>query len=646
MADALKRLEIFHQGKGLSLKGSNLTAELGTAQIAINCDRDTTFAIRKRYGNVLYEHLGTRQAVAGIHNYEYRDEDGSEVHQHLYVVDDGALWMKNAPDTAAVYQGGFWDKPSGDDTVDFVSFAQTPGGDCYIAEGDGRLTVWSGTDRCYAGIHESTARPTFNLVAPVGAGLTGDYYLRYTYCYRTRDGRLIESNPSGRNNPVASPTASAIEWTVYPPSDEQDGERINCIRLYRTIAGGGLSDNDFFFLHEITDLDAPLVYTDETPDTDLLLPVYLDHTPPPVGPGHVIHFNNRLFILGSKEAPQRIYYSKIGPNGEGEFEHFPLTNYIDLKVSSTSKITGGAVIHGVLVVLTEDTIHHISGIDPPVEHQMNDYVGCIAPGTLKLIGNILIFLAQTGYYSWDGSQLRYLSRDIEPAIRQANITDLRKARSVVYPFRSHYYSAYVWPDGKTRWWVYDFAVGTSYDYSTQAGSDDTATRAWFQYEGTDGAMDAVAYGLARQFGSREQMVLWGTAGGDIFRFDRGHTDNGKAIVMTYQFYVRPDPEGETNPKSQMTCFRFWTPFIDQWEGDATFGWGWWGGPFGRPGEIFKSIRIPRISGVNKRPQIKMSGYGFGMGLFRVTHDTAGEFRYSGNEFWYRQFKRGLHGTEL
>jgi hypothetical protein len=116
--------------------------------------------------------------------------------------------------------------------------------------------------------------------------------------------------------------------------------------------------------------------------------------------------------------------------------------------------------------------------------------------------------------------------------------------------------------------------------------------------------------------------------------------------MTYQFYVRPDPEGETNPKSQMTCFRFWTPFIDQWEGDATFGWGWWGGPFGRPGEIFKSIRIPRISGVNKRPQIKMSGYGFGMGLFRVTHDTAGEFRYSGNEFWYRQFKRGLHGTEL
>lgn len=646
MADTLYRIEVTRQGRGLELKKSPLTAAPGECIVADNCDRDTTFAIRKRNGNVLYDDLTTHQRVVGIHNYEYLSGGETPLHQHLYIVDDGALWYRDENMTTATYAGGFWDKTT-DSSLKRAVFAQTPAGETYIGAGEGRMTVWTGTSRCYAGITNPTNRPTGTPIVPVGSGLTGDYYLKYTYIYKTRDGRVIESNPSGKNTTVAAPAAQAIRWQWSAPDIQQNGERINGYRLYRTYANADKDVGPYSFLTEIDDINV-IYYDDEIEDVALVSPnAPTDHNTPPVGPGPILYYQNCLFMFGSKENPHRIRFTKLGPN-EGEYEHWPASYNIDVPKSSTAKFTGAVLLNGVAVVLDEDGIGHITGTSPDnfVYRRMNTYTGCVAPGSVRVVGNYVIFRGRTGFYSWDGATLRYLSKAIEPALEDNAAANAMDCLSASYVKRTHCYFPEVGLDGQCIWWVYDFDVGGSQDYTNTGSADDNVTRAWFRYVGKNDAIRATAIETVRQFGSREEMVLWGDASGRLFRFDQGFLDYDQPIEMTYSFWVLPQSDERASPIGQYTVWRYWTPFIDQWEGTAYFGWGWWNSPFSEPGGIFDEESLSRPTGNNERPRINMRGYGVNPFLVRIRHTDSGAFRVLGHEFWYRPFKRGLRGASI
>lgn len=613
----------------------------GECIVAENCDRDVTNAIRKRNGNALHAKLTSNQRVVGAFNYEFREVDGGEIHQHLYVLDDGALWVQDASQAAPMFAGGFWDRPAS--PITRCSFAQTPSGEVYIAAGEGRLTVWTGTDRCYAGIMAPAEPPTHTGIVPTGTGLTGDYFMRYTYIYRTRDNRTIESNPSPPNAAVASPSAQAIrwEWTVPPV----EGERINGYRLYRTYNGADPNVGPYQYVTEILDLETAF-YDDEVPDTLLTTIAPDDHYLPPNGANDLLYHQNILFVIGSRGNPNRINMSKLGVR-EGEYEHFPAAGH-HIDVPSRTTLMCGAELHGIVAVATKTEIGHVTGTDPSnfVYRVMDSTTGCIAPESMVSVGDSLVFHGQAGIYAWDGSRRYYLSKSIETEIEDNPVPNRAGCLATVYTRRTHAYFPVVNRDGVMRWWVYDYDVGTQTNVSSSPDNEDVATRAWFRYSGRNGMMTATCIATLREFNTGEEMVIWGTENGELYRFDQGLLDGVEPIDMTYRFWVLPESPDVVSPKGQTITWRHASLFFDTWEGDATYGYGWWQSPYSKPGEIWRRKTIPRVVGHNNRVRANFVGSGIGAFLFEVAHATAGEFVFLGAEFWYRVQKRGLRGGRL
>ena len=641
--DRLNKVEVLRLGKGLNLKQSALSMQHGQCIVAENCDRDTTYAIRKRNGNVLYDNLTTSQRVVGLFNYEFRTVDGDAIHQHLYVMDDGGLWMRDASMTSAQFQGGFWDRPTVPATR--CSFAQTPSGEVYIAVGDGRMTVWTGTSRCYAGITPPVEPPTATAISASGSGITGDYFMRYTYIYRTRDNRTIESNPSPPNASVISPSAQAIRWEWTPPDAASEGERINGYRIYRTYAGADPNVGPYQFVTEILDLETAF-YDDEVPDTLLSTIAPDDHFLPPIGGQFLLYHQNILFVIGSRANPNRINMSKLGVK-EGEYEHFPASGH-HIDVPSKTTLTCGAELHGAVVVTTSTELGHVTGSDPSnfVYRVMDSTVGCIAPESMISVGDSVLFHGQAGIYAWDGSRRYYLTKAVEQEFETNPVVNRRACLGTVYTRRTHAYFPVALKDGVIRWWVYDYDVSSASGVSAAPDNEDTQTRAWFRYSGKNGMMAATCINTLRDFNTGEEVVLWGTEDGKVYRFDQGLLDGDQPIELVYRFWVLPETSDVVSPKGQAIVWRHASLFFDTWEGPLSYGYGWWTGPFGRPGEIWRRKTIPRVVGHNNRARLNLTGNGYGAYLFELRHDAPGQLVFLGAEFWYRNLKRGLRGGRL
>jgi len=88
-------------------------------------------------------------------------------------------------------------------------------------------------------------------------------------------------------------------------------------------------------------------------------------------------------------------------------------------------ITGIAVLQGELVIFKRNaTYKFIPGagtlIDTSSLIQMDENIGCIAPGTIATVGNFILFLSENGVYAFNGNTFEYISLPIEKDLNNVN----------------------------------------------------------------------------------------------------------------------------------------------------------------------------------------------------------------------------------
>ena len=102
------------------------------------------------------------------------------------------------------------------------------------------------------GIYAPTIPPT--LAAGTSTGLTGLYNVVYTYARKERDVLVCESNPSPAALSAVSLTNQDLSIITTLTSDDQ----VNCVRFYRTSAGGA----SYYYLGDVNycNLDSSATY--------------------------------------------------------------------------------------------------------------------------------------------------------------------------------------------------------------------------------------------------------------------------------------------------------------------------------------------------------------------------------------------------
>jgi len=627
MAEKLRNTNLLNFSRGVNVKIPVLQTRPGEAVIADNCYRDTVFGVEKRKGNVLVDQLANA-AVNGIHNHEYLAGTTKRHHQ-LFGHRDGRVFRRTETGpTASV--GTIFDPV----TASRTSFA-TAHGHTYIAQAGGRLTNYDGSERRYAGITAPTVIPTGSGSA---TGITGSYKLKYTYFYKTEDNRIIESNPSTESAAV-SVTNKTIDWVWTAPPN--NGERYTGVRLYRTGNGGQV----YFFLTQIDDITT-LTYADTTEDIFLITAVSTDHNVPPTGPAGCVFWQERLWIWGVDGEPHTLRYSK-----RQEYEHFPEFNWVKLQMSSTERITGAKVLKGVLVVFTTDTIWHVTGSTAAsyLPQKMTEHLGCLAPGSLQDLGNYLVFMWRDGFYAWNLSSYLQIGQRVEPFVEGNTEANLLGAVSAVYRKLNHYYCAFPFADGPTRWLVYDYT--TMLASGSIENEEEARERSWFRFTG---GLAATAMESCYDFTTRDEVLLWGDTDGQVLQADQGTTDNGVNIAMQLRFYVSPHEIGRDRPGAPDVdqSWRHWTVMTDTWTGAATFAWGYFYSTLKQSdgtrynGIVFNEQAVtPDAVDDNNMTRINMNGRGRGF-FAEVRHEVAGTFRMIGSSFWWRYEPFGVKGREL
>jgi hypothetical protein len=653
--DQLRITRLDNHSWGLNVKVPELHNRLGEARIADNLHRDTLYGLQKRKGNTLRETLEPNQRVTGIFDYQtivptetedaedlsgtaYEGESGKAIHQHLYALENGDLWV-DQEDGDAFRANGFFDTLADNK---FTTFAQA-NGHVYIGQPNGRITVWDGFNRWYAGITAPADIPTGS---SGGSGvLNGKYELVVTHIYKTRDGRTIESNPSERSAEV-SVTNKKINWSWTQVQEFENGERISGYRLYRRVSTAS-GDNDFFFLTEIDDLTVT-TYEDNTPTIELTTLVALDHDIPPTG-GQVGFYNQMLFVLGPDGAPHRINHSP-----PGNYEYFPGTHKLETYSASTSPIVGAKELNGVFVTFFEDGVAHVTGTSVSTLRIrfMTRNIGCVSPGSIQDLGEAIMFLWKDGLYGWDLTRPRQFGQNIEPLVEGLDRINLRRSYSMVYRELDHYYLALPGEDDTTTWLVFDY-VNEALVSNDQDSRAREVPRAWFRYTGRNNFLAATAMASCFEFGTKRELGLWGNASAQIFQANSGLTDNGLPIDFHYRAYILPREIGRdlSAALTYRTIYRHWVTFYDLWEGSATFGYGvfdhdWVSDdtdetPYDGRTELLHEETYTRSTSRLGAVRTEMAHAGTGF-FIDIKHSDEGDFRILLHEFSWRYHDFAVH----
>ena len=108
----------------------------------------------------------------------------------------------------------------------------------------------------------------------------------------------------------------------------------------------------------------------------------------------------KLLKMGDRLAYYKgnsIYFSEIF-----QYNYIPNTNFVLLPLDSTDEITKIKYFRGVWIIFTKTTIWRMKGslfgADFSIE-KVNDFIGCVAPNSVKAVNNNLVFLSKNGVYS-------------------------------------------------------------------------------------------------------------------------------------------------------------------------------------------------------------------------------------------------------
>ncbi len=144
------------------------------------------------------------------------------------------------------------------------------------------------------------------------------------------------------------------------------------------------------------------------------------------------------------ERPLRVRWSPLGdPAGDWTPDPERLTDFQDLPSGGqVAGIVGGE--YG--SIICESAIHRMTFAGPPLAFQFDAVVpgrGCIAPGSLASDGRLTVFLAEDGFYTFDGAEARPIGAGrVDRWFFNDASPDFRAMSAVMDPQRQLYVLAY------------------------------------------------------------------------------------------------------------------------------------------------------------------------------------------------------------
>jgi hypothetical protein len=130
----------------------------------------------------------------------------------------------------------------------------------------------------------------------------------------------------------------------------------------------------------------------------------------------VVWWENRLWCIhivsGANEYPDRIYYSGIR---DCEDWTGSTSGYVDINLGISGKILGATVFRNKLTLLCAHgivVIDYIGGTDIIKTEDIPVNFGCIAPGSVITVGNLLYYLSFNGIASFNGNSVEYVTEDV------------------------------------------------------------------------------------------------------------------------------------------------------------------------------------------------------------------------------------------
>ena len=240
---------------------------------------------------------------------------------------------------------------------------------------------------------------------------------------------------------------------------------------------------------------------------------------------YIINFRNLIFAAGIKDSPTLIQWS--GAVNEGAYNVWPETSFENLSTASdNSPITGLAGLGDNLVVFKQNSIwlmvyDGLDDLELPkfIPQLVVAGVGCLAANSIQQVNGRLMFLAEDGFYAFDGTpNIKKMSETVNSTVQRINPANKPFATAINWRSRYAYMCAVALDESDTNNVVF------VYDYKHQSWWiwDGWDINCWFQVDGV-GLMEDVYFVDSQSNG---------------YQLERGDTDNGDPIdnyILTTRF---------------------------------------------------------------------------------------------------------------
>jgi len=130
---------------------------------------------------------------------------------------------------------------------------------------------------------------------------------------------------------------------------------------------------------------------------------------------------DRIYLVNTTDNSSEVrfsrYYNDAGTDIYAYDENaWPATNQVSAGQDDGTKLFGGAVYRGNIVLFKKNAIYVLRGTSPSYFQldKVSSEIGCIWHWTIREYDNLLIFLGNDGLYSFDGNSVLKLSYKIQP----------------------------------------------------------------------------------------------------------------------------------------------------------------------------------------------------------------------------------------
>jgi len=360
------------------------------------------------------------------------------------------------------------------------------------------------------------------------SGLTGLF--AYAYAFKRSDEELIGNYKSSMDATDTEDQKILISNSSVNISYTKSADtKVDKIVIYRTLNLIN-EDNETTQYYKVTEVsNATSTYEDDTPDNDLTTLASSSNTLPPKATYVAIH-KDRIFYLNcpdEDDGGSLFMFSKSGKS-----EACPSSNYQYFDKQDGEDITGGASIGDYFVIFKRNKMAVMEGSFEEW-YTVSYTIGCIAPKSIIVVGNVVYFLSEEGWKSFDGVNLMDISTKMQYAVDQGYL-DTTTGTEI--------HGAYSTPKKKFVW-ISDKS-GSRYGYVAHSlerlrqdvsqGEAPGLLFGWTVYEYDFDDTDYFTTIASYKDGSGVTQLAAGTSKGFIYKLDNTEQDNARNYTFTIE----------------------------------------------------------------------------------------------------------------